>query len=115
MGSWSTTGTAAILSIPTVSMLNAMPILLGPLITLCGSQRVTCEHAQCNAHPLGELCFLEEHEKQAWAGQLKEHLLACHLTVEEARASGETSLPTWVIEQLTTTYHQLIEAGLAAQ
>src|SRR6266566_2981699 len=78
-------------------------------------QYTHCEHAQCNAHPLRELCFLEEHEKQAWAGQLKDHLLACHLAVEEARASGETSLPTSVIEQLTTTYHQLIEAGLAAQ
>src|SRR6266571_9399942 len=78
-------------------------------------QYTHCEHAQCNAHPLRELCFLEEHEKQAWAGKLKAHLLACHLTVEEARASGETSLPTSVIEQLTTTYHQLIETGLAAQ
>ena len=44
-----------------------------------------CEHAQCNAHPLRELCFLEEQEKQPWAGNLKAHLLACHLTVEEAR------------------------------
>ena len=74
-----------------------------------------CEHAQCNAHPLRELCFLEEHEKHPWAGKLKDHLLACHLTVEEARARGETSLPTSVIEHLTTTYHQLLEAGLAAQ
>jgi transposase len=78
-------------------------------------QSTHCEHAHCNAHPLRELCFLEEHEHQAWAGQLKEHLLACHLTVEEARARGETRLPTWVIEQLTTPYHQLLEAGLAAQ
>src|SRR6266566_1126629 len=78
-------------------------------------QYTHCEHAQCNAHPLRELCFLEEHEKQAWAGQLKAHLLACHLAVEEARARGETSLPTWLIEQLTTTYHQLVEAGLAGQ
>lgn len=74
-----------------------------------------CEHAQCNAHPLRELCFLEEHEKQAWAGKLKDHLLTCHLTVEQARARGETSLPTSVIEPLTATYHQLVEAGLAAQ
>jgi transposase len=74
-----------------------------------------CEHAQGNAHPLRELCFLEEHEKQPWAGTLKDHLLACHLTVEEARARGATSLPTSVIEHLTTTYHQLLEAGLAAQ
>ena len=74
-----------------------------------------CEHAQCNAHPLRELCFLEEHEKQQWAGNLKAHLLACHLTVEEARARGETRLSSEVVESLTNTYHQLIEAGLAAQ
>jgi transposase len=74
-----------------------------------------CEHAQCNAHPLRELCFLEEQEKQPWAGKLKDHLLACHITVEEARARGESSLPTSVIEHLTTTYHQLLQAGLAAQ
>jgi transposase len=78
-------------------------------------QYTQCEHAQCNAHPLRELCFLEEHEKEPWAGKLKDHLLACHLAVEEARARGETSLPTWLIEQLTTTYHQLVEAGLAGQ
>jgi transposase len=78
-------------------------------------QYTHCEHAQCNAHPLRELCFLEEHEKQPWAGKLKEHLLACHLTVEEARARGETGLPAALIEHLTTTYHQLLEAGLAAQ
>jgi transposase len=74
-----------------------------------------CEHAQCNAHPLRELCFLEEHEKQPWAGKLKDHLLACHLTVEEARARGETCLPPLLIEHFTTTYHQLLEVGLAAQ
>lgn len=74
-----------------------------------------CEHAQCNAHPLRELCFLEEHEKQAWAGKLKDHLLACHITVEEAHARGETGLPTSVIEHLTATYHHLLAAGLAAQ
>ncbi len=73
-----------------------------------------CEHAQCNAHPLRALCFLEEHEKQPWAGNLKAHLLACHLTVEEARARGETRLSSEVVESLTNTYHQLIEAGLAA-
>ena len=74
-----------------------------------------CEHAQCNAHPLRELCFLEEQEKQPWAGSLKAHLLACHLTVEEARTRGESRLSSQVVESLTHTYHQLIEAGLAAQ
>jgi transposase len=79
------------------------------------SQYTHCEHAQCNAHPLRELCFLEEQEQQQWAGDLKAHLLACHLTVEEARARGETGLSCEVIGSLTNTYHQLIEAGLAAQ
>jgi len=78
-------------------------------------QYTQCEHAQCNAHPLRELCFLEEQEKQPWAGNLKAHLLACHLTVEEARTRGEIRLSSEVVESLTNTYHQLIEAGLAAQ
>src|SRR6266566_469123 len=78
-------------------------------------QYTQCEHALCNAHHLRELRFLQEHEKQQWAGNLKNHLLACQSTVEEARATGATSLPPKVIEHLTATYHQLIEAGLAAQ
>src|SRR2546426_5054788 len=79
------------------------------------SQYTQCEHALCNAHHLRELRFLQEHEKQQWAGNLKNHLLACQSTVEEARATGATSLPPQAIEHLPATYHQIIEAGLAAQ
>jgi transposase len=78
-------------------------------------QYTQCEHGLCNAHPLRELHFFSEHEKQEWAGQLKEHLLTCHNMVEEARARGETCLPAQVINHLTSTYHHLIEIGLAAQ
>jgi transposase len=78
-------------------------------------QYTQCKHGLCNAHPLRELHFFSEHEKQEWAKQLKEHLLTCHKTVEEARARGETSLPAQVISHLTSTYHHLIEIGLAAQ
>jgi len=78
-------------------------------------QYTLCSHGLCNAHNLRDLRFLHEHEKQKWAGQLKDHLLVCHTTVEEARAKGATSLPKEVIEQLTATYHHIIEAGLAAQ
>jgi transposase len=74
-----------------------------------------CEHALCNAHPLRELRFFQEHEKQAWAEPLQKHLLACEASVEEARARGETHLPPDVIASLTLTYHQLIQTGLAAQ
>jgi len=78
-------------------------------------QYTQCEHGLCNAHPLRELHFFFEHEKQEWAGQLKEHLLTCHTMVEEARARGETCLEASVIMHLTSTYHHLIEIGLAAQ
>jgi transposase len=78
-------------------------------------QYTQCEHGLCNAHPLRELHFFCEHEKQEWAGQLKDHLLTCHTMVEEARARGETCLEASVITHLTSTYHHLIEIGLAAQ
>jgi len=78
-------------------------------------QYMQCQHALCNAHPLRELRFFSEHDKQVWAERLKKHLLACHTTVEEARARGETHLPQDLIASLTLTYHQLIEVGLAAQ
>ena len=78
-------------------------------------QSTQCEHALCNAHHIRDLRFLHEHDKQQWALDLKDHLLACHTTVEEARATGATGLPPEVIERLTATYHQLIETGLAAQ
>jgi transposase len=78
-------------------------------------QYTQCEHALCNAHHLRELRFFYEHEKQAWAKKLKDHLLVCSAQVEEARAKGAICLPPEVIAHLTTTYHQLIETGLAAQ
>jgi len=78
-------------------------------------QYTHCEHALCNAHLLRELRFLEEQERQEWAGQLKDHLLLCQSAVQEARATGASSLPTEVIDPLTATYHQVVQAGLAAQ
>ncbi len=78
-------------------------------------QYTECQHALCNAHPLRELRFFHEHDKQWWAEQLIKHLLACHTRVEEARARGETQLSTDMIAHLTATYHQLVDVGLAAQ
>jgi transposase len=78
-------------------------------------QYTQCEHALCNAHPLRELRFFYEHDKQLWAEQLRRHLTYCLTQVEDARAKGETQLPVDVIQDLTLTYHQLVETGLAAQ
>ena len=33
--------------------------------------QLPCEHALCNAHLLGELRGLAEHEAQVWAGELR--------------------------------------------
>ena len=78
-------------------------------------QYTQCEHALCNAHHLRDLRFLHEQEQQQWAGKLKDHLLLCHTTVEQARATGATCLPPAVLDDLIATYHLLILAGLAAQ
>jgi transposase len=78
-------------------------------------QYTQCQHALCNAHPLRELRFFQEHEKQAWAEPIKKHLLVCLAEVEQARAQGEDHLSPDVIASLTATYHQLVQAGLAAQ
>jgi len=84
------TGTIAILSIPSVCMPSAMLILFesGAFSRSMRSKRGPSHGSQ--------------------------HLLACLTEVEEARARGETHLSPDVITSLTTTYHQLINAGLAA-
>jgi transposase len=56
-------------------------------------QYTQCEHALCHAHHLRDLRFFHEQEQQQWAGHLKDHLLVCHSTVEEARATGASRLP----------------------
>lgn len=77
-------------------------------------QDTQCEHTLCHAHILRELRSLHEHEQQAWAEQMATHLLTGHTTAEEANALGQTSVPSDVLEQRTTTYRQLIHTGLAA-
>src|SRR5260221_4157006 len=54
----------------------------------------TCRHALCNIHHLRELTFLEEQYQQAWAKELKALLREMKVTVAQARADGQHSLPT---------------------
>jgi transposase len=68
-----------------------------------------CRHALCNVHHLRELTFVEEEEKQPWAKELKELLLAMRAAADQARAQGWTQ----VLERQRTTFHQQYRALLA--
>lgn len=73
-----------------------------------------CRHALCNIHHLRELTFLEEAYQQTWAKDLKALLLEMKQTVEQARASGATTLPLLQRRAFRARYHALLANGLAA-
>jgi transposase len=73
-----------------------------------------CRHALCNVHHLRELTFLHEQWGQAWAGELKQFLLAIKAQVDAAKAQGATTLPPQPRAQIDQRYHQLVEQALAA-
>jgi len=70
---------------------------------------LACLHALCNAHHLRELTYVFEEMKQAWAGELIEHLLAAYQEVNEA-GSPLTSERTAFYQ---TGYHAILEDGEA--
>jgi transposase len=71
-----------------------------------------CEHALCNAHHLRELTFVEEHLKQAWAGQLKTLLLEIKEAADRARAAGVPALPPEAQRGWTVRYADLVAEGV---
>jgi transposase len=73
-----------------------------------------CRHALCNIHHLRELTFLEEQYQQAWAKELKALLREMKVTVAQARADGQHSLPTATRAAFVTRYRALLEVGHAA-
>jgi transposase len=73
-----------------------------------------CEHGLCNAHHLRELIFIGEHYAQAWACEFKTLLLDLKTEVEQAKAQGQTALPSERLAGYELAYQRLIEVGLAA-
>jgi transposase len=73
-----------------------------------------CRHALCNIHHLRELTFLEEEYHQAWAKDLKTHLLKMKTAVEQARTRGEQRLSAAERLPFIARYEELLAAGLAA-
>jgi transposase len=71
-----------------------------------------CAHALCNAHHLRDLTFVEEHLKQAWAGQLKTLLSEIKEAADRARAAGVAALPPAAQAGWIARYEALVAEGL---
>lgn len=72
-----------------------------------------CTHSLCNAHHLRELTYLEENHDQAWATQMKTHLLDIKKVVDEKKTQGLDELEAKELEAFENKYHQILEAGKA--
>jgi transposase len=70
---------------------------------------IACRHALCNVHHLRELTFVAEEERQAWAKELKELLLAMRAAADQARRQGWTQ----VLELQRMGFHRRYRALLA--
>lgn len=68
-------------------------------------------YALCNAHLLRELTALVEDTGQAWAASLIRLLVSLKDAVAEARATGQTELPTRQRAGYEAAYTRLIQAG----
>lgn len=67
-------------------------------------------HALCNAHLLRELTFIEEHEKEPWAKQMKEVLIRAKQEVGKHVEEGK--LAEDVFQELKQSYRQIIAQGI---
>jgi transposase len=73
-------------------------------------------HAWCGVHLLRDLKGLYDFEpaKQEWASRMASLLIEARDAASAARASGQSSLDTAVLEGLVARYRSLAAAGLAA-
>jgi transposase len=73
-----------------------------------------CAHALCNAHHLRELTAVEEHDKQPWATQMKELLLAIKAHIAQRQAAGETQITASARAAFVARYQEILRVGTAA-
>ena len=76
--------------------------------------RYACQHALCNVHHLRDLTFLDEEQRQDWAGRMKTLLLDIKAAVEQARAEGRSSLHPLEVADWKAQYAALLEEGYRA-
>lgn len=70
-----------------------------------------CAHGLCNAHHLRELTFVHEQLQRAWAGQMRQLLLAIKGEVDTATAQGQTGLSPAQLQQHEQRYEAILAAG----
>jgi transposase len=71
-----------------------------------------CEHGLCNAHHLRELIFAHEQGQRAWAGQMKQLLLAIKQDVDTTKAHQRTALDPDQITDYEQRYRAILETGM---
>lgn len=77
--------------------------------------RYDCAMSLCVAHLLRDLTYLEEHEQQAWATQMKDVLLGMHLAAGHWREQGASRLPALERNEWVAQYFAVLAQGFAAQ
>jgi transposase len=71
-----------------------------------------CAHGLCNAHHLRALIFAHEQGQRAWAGQMKQLLVAIKQDVDTAQAHQQTALDPQQIADYEHRYEAILQAGL---
>jgi transposase len=66
-------------------------------------------HSLCGAHHLRELTFIEEHEKESWAKEMKALLDFARKEVE--KYYNEQALPQGILKKIEEEYTRIINAG----
>ena len=70
-----------------------------------------CDHALCNSHLLRELTFLWEEQKQKWAREMIDQLLAIKEEVATAGKAGLSALPPSDQDRFLKGYERIVKAG----
>lgn len=74
----------------------------------------TPQHALCNAHHLRELLGVIEQQpdgERSWATRMDQLLRELHLTVQQAKASGQDALDPLILAGYRAAYEQIITLG----
>jgi transposase-like protein len=72
-------------------------------------------HSLCGAHLLRDCLYLAEQERQAWAAEMADHLLAMHHAAQEWRLQGASCVPRMERDEWVTHYFEILMSGYAAQ
>ena len=71
-----------------------------------------CSHGLCNGHHLRELTFLEEQQREAWAGKMKKCLRAMKASADHFRGRRKKLKPD-LLKYYENRYDRIVREGLA--